>query len=103
MLALGITRFLKQNEFRTGKKKKELLELRKKIFITGYKGGMAHLASCYSSLEMIYAMYLKGILKYDTSNPKWQDRDRFILSKRSCGSCPLWRNGKSRSDIRGDL
>ena len=70
--------------------KKELLELRKKIFITGYKGGMAHLASCYSSLEMIYAMYLKGILKYDTSNPK-------------CGSCPLGRNGKSRSDIRGDL
>ena len=65
--------------------KKELLELRKKIFITGYKGGMAHLASCYSSLEMIYAMYLKGILKYDTSNPKWQDRDRFILSKGHAG------------------
>jgi len=46
---------------------------------------MAHLASCYSSLEMIYAMYLKGILKYDTSNPKWQDRDRFILSKGHAG------------------
>lgn len=64
---------------------KELLELRKKIFITGYKGGMAHLASCYSSLEMIYAMYLKGILKYDSKNPKWKDRDRFILSKGHAG------------------
>ena len=64
---------------------KELRELRKKIFITGYKGGMAHLASCYSCLEMIYALYLKDILKYDLSNPKWQDRDRFILSKGHAG------------------
>ena len=65
--------------------RKELKELRKKIFITGYKGGMAHLASCYSCLEMIYAMYLKGILRYDPENPKWQDRDRFILSKGHAG------------------
>lgn len=63
----------------------DLKQLRKKIFITGYKGGMAHLASCYSSLEMIYALYLKGILKYDPENPKWEDRDRFILSKGHAG------------------
>ncbi len=69
----------------TTNEEKELLELRKKIFITGYKGGMAHLASCYSSLEMIYALYLKGILKYDPRNPKWNDRDRFILSKGHAG------------------
>lgn len=67
------------------KENKELLKLRKNIFITGYKGGMAHLASCYSSLEMIYAMYLKGILRYDIDNPKWKDRDRFILSKGHAG------------------
>lgn len=64
---------------------RDLLELRKKIFITGYKGGMAHLASCYSSLEIIYALYLKGILSYDIKNPKWNDRDRFILSKGHAG------------------
>lgn len=69
----------------TANEEKELLELRKKIFITGYKGGMAHLASCYSSLEMVYALYLKGILKYDPQNPKWSDRDRFILSKGHAG------------------
>lgn len=62
-----------------------LKELRKRIFITGYKGGMAHFASCYSSLEMIYAMYAKGILKYDSKNPKWENRDRFILSKGHAG------------------
>lgn len=60
---------------------KELTELRKKIFIAGYKGGMAHLASCYSCLDMIYALYMKGILRYDPRNPKWEGRDRFILSK----------------------
>ena len=59
----------------------DLKALRKKIFITGYKGGMAHLASCFSSLEMIYALYMKGILRYDPKDPKWEDRDRFILSK----------------------
>lgn len=62
-----------------------LKQLRKKIFITGYRGGMAHLASCYSCIEMIYALYCKDILKYDPSNPKWDDRDRFILSKGHAG------------------
>lgn len=64
---------------------KELKELRKLIFITGYKGGMAHLASCYSSLEMIYTLYLKGVMKIDPENPKWENRDRFILSKGHAG------------------
>lgn len=64
---------------------RELLELRKRIFITGYKGGMAHLASCYSSLEMLYTLYLKGVLRYDPQDPQWPDRDRFILSKGHAG------------------
>lgn len=65
--------------------KAELKELRKLIFITGYKGGMAHLASCYSSLEMIYTLYLKDVMKIDYNNSKWADRDRFILSKGHAG------------------
>ncbi len=67
------------------KEEKELKELRKKIFLTGYKGGMAHLASCYSSLEILYAFYIKKALRYDCSNPKWADRDRLILSKGHAG------------------
>ena len=63
----------------------KLLELRKKIFIRSYKGGMAHLASCFSSLEMLYALYLKGILRYKSDESKWKDRDRFILSKGHAG------------------
>lgn len=62
-----------------------LNELRKKIFITGYKGGMAHLASCFSCIEMLYTFYLKGLLRYDPNDSKWKDRDRFILSKGHAG------------------
>ncbi len=64
---------------------KELNDLRKRIFLVGYKGGMAHLASCYSCLEMIYTLYLKDVLRYDKENPHWEDRDRFILSKGHAG------------------
>lgn len=69
----------------TEQEEKDLFELRRRIFITGYKGGMAHLASCYSSIEMIYALYIKGILHFDPKNPKWENRDRFILSKGHAG------------------
>ena len=65
--------------------KEELKKLRKDIFITGYKGGMAHIASCYSCLEILYTLYLRGILKIDAQNAKWADRDRFILSKGHAG------------------
>ena len=60
-------------------------ELRKRVFLTGYKGGMAHLASCFSSIEIIYTLYLKGILKYDVQNPETNERDRFVLSKGHAG------------------
>lgn len=63
----------------------KLKELRKKIFLTGYRGGMAHLASCYSCLEILYTLYVKGALKTDDSDPKWEGRDRFILSKGHAG------------------
>lgn len=62
-----------------------LKELRKQIFITGYKGGLAHIASCYSCLEILYTFYVKGILRFDVKNPDWPDRDRFILSKGHAG------------------
>lgn len=67
------------------KENSDLLDLRKEIFITGYKGGMAHFASCYSCLEMLYALYVKKLLRIDPMNPKWEDRDRFILSKGHAG------------------
>lgn len=63
-------------------KEKQILEdLRKQIFTVGYRGGMAHLASCYSCLEILYTLYFKDVLHYDKKNIKHPDRDRLILSK----------------------
>lgn len=62
-----------------------LKELRKKIFLTGYRGGMAHLASCFSCLEILYVLYAGNVLKIDPSDPTWEERDRFILSKGHAG------------------
>lgn len=64
---------------------KTLQELRKRIFLIGYKGGLAHLASCFSCLEILYALFLKGVMRYDVKNPDWEERDRFILSKGHAG------------------
>ncbi len=56
-------------------------ELRKDIFLAGYAGGIAHLASAFSCVEIIYALYCGGVMRHRPNAPCWQDRDRFILSK----------------------
>lgn len=60
---------------------KELKEIRKRIFLTGYSASIAHLASAYSIVEILYALYVKKVLKYDAKNPQSEERDIFILSK----------------------
>ena len=61
----------------------ELLDIRKRIFLTAYHGksSAAHLASAYSVVEILYALYCRNILRYDVKNPNWRNRDRLILSK----------------------
>lgn len=60
---------------------KELLEIRKKIFLTANSASIAHIASAFSIVEILYVLYLKKLLKYDAKNPNWEERDLFILSK----------------------
>lgn len=59
----------------------QIKELKKKIFITAYRAGSAHLASAFSVIDVLYVLYCKGILKYDLGNPWDERRDRLILSK----------------------
>ena len=40
-----------------------------------------HVTSSFSCVEVLTALYHGKILKYDIKNPKWENRDRFILSK----------------------
>ena len=57
-----------------------LQEYRKKMFLTAYPMKTAHLASAFSIAEIMFVLY-KKILRFDVNNPKWEDRDRFVLSK----------------------
>ena len=43
--------------------------------------GRGHLGGSLSCVEILVALYYGGILRIDPKNPKWQDRDRFVLSK----------------------
>lgn len=45
------------------------------------RAGTGHVTSSFSCTELVLALYYGGILRYDASNPKWDGRDRFILSK----------------------
>lgn len=60
---------------------KNCREIRKQIFLAACRGGIAHLASSFSCVEILYTLYLKGIMKYDTHDLEMPDRDRFVLSK----------------------
>ncbi len=48
-----------------------------------YRIGMGHLGGELSMVEVAVALYYK-YMNYDWSNPKWEDRDRFLLSKAHC-------------------
>ena len=58
-------------------------QLKKDIFLTAYHGRTehAHLASAFSLVEILYALYVKRVMKFKVSDPEWRDRDRLILSK----------------------
>ncbi len=57
------------------------LKLRKDIFLAAYSAGVGHLASSFSAVEIMRALYLEGVMRFDPQNPNWEGRDYFILSK----------------------
>ena len=40
-----------------------------------------HPGGSLSAVEILVSLYFGGVLRHDPANPKWPDRDRFILSK----------------------
>ncbi|MHB1348188.1 MAG: transketolase [Candidatus Humimicrobiaceae bacterium] len=56
--------------------------VRKDILCLGLKAGEkgAHIGPGLSIVEILAALYM-GVMDYDSKNPAWPDRDRFILSK----------------------
>ena len=56
-------------------------KLRRQIFLEGYTCENAHFASAFSCVEILYALYMNGVMRHDPKNPAWPGRDRLILSK----------------------
>lgn len=54
--------------------------LRRTIIDTYATAKRGHIGSAFSLVEMIRVLY-DDILRYDPANPRWSERDRFILSK----------------------
>lgn len=56
-------------------------DIRKKIYQIAHFAGGGHMGASFSMTDIISVLYFDGVLKYDASNPKWEERDKFILSK----------------------
>lgn len=56
-------------------------DVRKKIYQIAHYAGGGHMGASFSMADLISVLYFDGILRYDATNPEWEDRDKFILSK----------------------
>jgi transketolase len=61
------------------------VQIRKDIINAIHKAGKGHIGGAYSIVEILTSLYYGKILKFDARNPKWDLRDRFILSKGHAG------------------
>ncbi len=55
--------------------------VRNKALEMAVKAGAGHIAPSFSCTDILVALYYANILKVNPKNPKWVNRDRFILSK----------------------
>jgi len=58
-------------------------KIRKDLLNFIYRIGMGHLGGELSIVEVAVALYYK-YMNYDPNDPKWEDRDRLVLSKGHC-------------------
>lgn len=56
-------------------------DIRRKIYQIAHFAGGGHMGASFSLADIITVLYFDGVLKYDASNPEWNERDKFILSK----------------------
>lgn len=56
-------------------------KLSRQIIEITTKAGSGHPSSSLSAIDILTALYFGGVMRYDSKNPKWPGRDRFILSK----------------------
>ncbi|MCI8416797.1 MAG: transketolase [Lachnospiraceae bacterium] len=66
--------------------KEQAKELRKTALTMIYEAQSGHPGGAFSAAEIVTALYYRE-MNIDPKNPKWPDRDRFILSKGH--ACPI--------------
>ena len=65
--------------------KKRANWVRRQVLEMGVRAGSGHTTSAFSCAELLVALYYGNILRFDVNNPRWDKRDRFILSKAQAG------------------
>jgi transketolase len=60
-------------------------QIRVDILNAVHKAGKGHIGGAFSIVEILVSLYYGKVLKFDSKEPKWQSRDRFILSKGHAG------------------
>lgn len=56
-------------------------DIRKWIYIIAHHAGGGHMGAAFSVTDIIATLYFGNVLRYDASDPEWENRDKFILSK----------------------
>jgi transketolase len=56
------------------------IEIRRLLLTMIYHGKTGHTGGALSSADILTALYYE-VMKVDPQNPKWEERDRFVLSK----------------------
>lgn len=59
---------------------RKVQEIKYKCLELCIKAGQGHVTSAFSAAEIVTTLYY-SIMNYRVENPKWDDRDRFIMSK----------------------
>lgn len=59
---------------------KKAAQIRMDLLKMIYRGKTGHTGGALSCTDILTTLYY-GVMKVDPANPKWEDRDRFILSK----------------------
>lgn len=55
--------------------------LSRRIIEITTEAGSGHPSSSLSAIDILVALYLGGVMRYDPQRPDWPERDRFIMSK----------------------
>ena len=81
---MGYDEKLIENEKLIEGLKKKAQKLRRDVIISMGVGVAGHIGGSNSSADIVAALYFYK-MKHDPKNPKWKERDRFLLSKGHVG------------------